>query len=466
MANPPGRGAQVVLDGYAQAVARGAIGPRLVDNMALQRALQDADLAGTLAAAGAPNDAASEDDLARTAALAKLQRLAAQAARGNALTLGAASGVTVTSPASGDGTLSQLVAAAANAGASATPGRFAFHGGTATQFPGQAWLLFPVSDIAPQTGGNVSGYLPSTPTVNAWTWEAEFVTDAPTLEAIVLAFPGLRFRVLVDGQYAGGLLALNAETGAQRIRLVFSGGRKPRRVQIRSTGPTGFQGVFVGPSDTVWAPPATDTVLAAVTGDSFGEGIGTSSPADPDAPYPLQLGHLMGWSDVRQVAVGATGYLANGGVRSTVREQIARWGFIPDVIVCASGYNDQGSGFTPEATAGAALLTWQIMRLTAPRARIFVVGPWIGNRTAASMLPTETALSVAFARWNDGASHFIPVAGDASPWTTGTGRQGATTGNGNADIYMSTDGLHLNDAGHAYHAARMTNGLRAAIGIA
>ncbi len=240
--------------------------------------------------------------------------------------------------------------------------------------------------------------------------------------------------------------------------------RKPRLIQFRGRGATGFRGVFIGPMDSLWAPSTLEDVMVAVVGDSFSEGIGLASPFDPDASYPHVLGHLLGWADVRQVAVGATGYLANGSGQSLkIRDQIANWGITPDVIVCAAGYNDQGSGFTAGATADEAALAWAAMRAAAPRAKIFVVGPWIGRRTAAVMQPYETALQSAFTTWADRNAHFIPLSNTSPVYTTGTGYVGATTGAGNSDIYVSSDGLHLNDAGYAYHAHRLAADIRKAI---
>jgi phospholipase/lecithinase/hemolysin len=46
-----------------------------------------------------------------------------------------------------------------------------------------------------------------------------------------------------------------------------------------------------------------------------------------------------------------------------------------------------------------------------------------------------------------------------SPWITGTGRVGATTGTGNADTYIGSDATHPTDAGHAYLARRVVAAL-------
>jgi lysophospholipase L1-like esterase len=45
------------------------------------------------------------------------------------------------------------------------------------------------------------------------------------------------------------------------------------------------------------------------------------------------------------------------------------------------------------------------------------------------------------------------------PMFTGTGFAGATTGSGNCDVYIISDGIHPNDAGHAYMASWLADAI-------
>lgn len=66
----------------------------------------------------------------------------------------------------------------------------------------------------------------------------------------------------------------------------------------------------------------------------------------------------------------------------------------------------------------------------------------------------DTALAaLAAAR---GLRYISPI---AEGWITGNGKVGATTGNGNADIYISSDGTHPSNAGHEYLAWRLAGHL-------
>ena len=48
-----------------------------------------------------------------------------------------------------------------------------------------------------------------------------------------------------------------------------------------------------------------------------------------------------------------------------------------------------------------------------------------------------------------------PLVHDGLGWIAGTGRVGATTGDGNADIYVVADGVHPSVAGAAYLGTRL-----------
>lgn len=408
------------------------------------------------------------DDIATdTSTIMRLRRAARAAIDRNPLMAGTASGVTVTMPGSADAGLTNIVYTGLNSGAvTPLPQRFVFRGGTRTESASGYWSVFPAASAYP-ANGNLVGQVAGEDYWSAWTWEAAFFTDAPLLEISVVPANNKDYRVLVDGQYAtAGQIAPPSYAGGQRIRIDFSSVRKARLIQVKARGEGGIQKVAMDALSNVWAPPLDEQLRVVITGDSITEGQGTSSPSDPDAAFAPQLAHLMGWQDMWQVGVGSTGYVADGsGTRSPIIDQIPYWPADIDAIVCAAGYNDQGSGVSASDTATAALAAWQAMRAAYPLAVIFVVAPWIGRRTAATMAAHEAALLAEFTAWADRDSFFIPVSADATPWTSGTGYVGATTGGGNSDIYVASDGLHFSDAGHAYHAQRIASGIRTALRI-
>lgn len=403
----------------------------------------------------------------------RLKRAAQRAAASNPETADVASGVTMTVSSSADATLTNVYAAGPNAAL------FLTTGGKATAVGGTGnnqYLYFPVASIAPATSGNLAGVLPSTPDYNAWGWSAGFETDSDRVEIRLNTCATCLFRIQVDGHYVtkSGTNGLNY---VAYVVLDFAGSRKPRTITIEGSDTNGLRGVAVQPTSNIWRPDnGADRIVALATGDSYSEGQGATSPGL--FGWPKVLGRLMGWTDVRQVAVGGTGYInpAAGLGRSKISAQIGRWLTVNsdlkandiDVVTVAAGYNDYGSiggvTYTPEDIATQALADWRAIRTLLPRTLIVVLGPYSGTRGPdARTLAIEAALQARFAQWADANALFVPVdgSGGGTPWIFGTGRVGATKGNGNADVAISADGIHPSDAGHMIYARRTATAIRA-----
>ena len=391
--------------------------------------------------------------------LAKLRRLAAQAVTSNPLDSPLAVGVTMTI------TPRQMTSLTKSYLPTTTPDAFAVHGGTPTVFS-QTYWYFPVSDQSPDVHGNV-GPFGTNKGLDAWGWEVEFTTDAPLVMIKVFGYasPQSNFRVITDDHYviqASTTFAVNG--GISYIELDFAGVRRDRHIQFRSMLGNLFGGVLVDPQSTVSAPSQTDVVKVVVTGDSYTDRMGyPNSGTIPDGMWSHVLANDLGWRDVRQVAVGATGYLNDGGTRLPIQGQIPRWiGLQPDVVVFAAGYNDNPVPAAP--LTAAALLAFRTVRAGLPKAMIVVLGPWAGSGgQSATTLAKEAAIAAAFRLFDDGNSFFIPQENIAAPWLTGTGYIGHANGIGNADTYISADGIHPSDAGYAYLGHRAASAIRKAL---
>lgn len=405
------------------------------------------------------------DGISRTSAAnlvtrESIRRLAAEALLSNPVDGPVASGVTMTATASADAALTVNKRPVVSGVVQADADLFRFTGGTLTAYPSQTRSLFPVANVTPSVSGNLSGYLPGTPSLSAWSWQVSFMTDADLVEIDYLSFTSQNFRVIIDGAYVSKTAtAPTADAAVERCRLDFASVRKARRITFCSRSASAFIGVRVGPTANIWKPSLVDALTVAVTGDSYSEGQGLASRFTPDAAWNNVMGRLLGWDDIRQVAVGSTGYLTTS-TRSKIRDQIQNWGFTPDIIVCAAGYNDHTT-FTATAIAAEALLAWQAMRAAAPLAPIFILGPWSGQRNNdATTLAIEAALQSTFNGWGDSNAWFIPQCSIAAPYVFGSGRVGATASNGNSDVYTSSDGVHPSDAGHEHLGRRAANDIR------
>jgi lysophospholipase L1-like esterase len=201
-------------------------------------------------------------------------------------------------------------------------------------------------------------------------------------------------------------------------------------------------------------------------GDSLTTGTGATLENDG---WVRIFKDYIGVSDVWESGVGGTGYLNNATTSFTLRQRMP-YDVLPythDACVFNMGINDLA--FTPAAIALEASACIELYRNTFPVNPLFVAGSTYGTAPIASMKAIELALSnmVAARATTDSNLFFVPVSGVGlatdSPYIFGTGKVGTTTGDGNADLYVTSDGVHFNTLGHAHWGRRFSNGLLEAI---
>jgi lysophospholipase L1-like esterase len=363
----------------------------------------------------------------------------------------------------------------------ANPTRFAITGGAPVANASSNRVYMQVSSVLPATSGNLSGNLLSGANDRqAWQALVGVRTDSAKVSFGVNGYASRPFRVIVDDgsgpKYINRTGAAVAADGSKTyIEVDFAGVYAVRDIWIEVERNTGVYDVsVVATSDVQPAIPRTSCVTL-VTGDSYSESIGATAVAYGWAPT---AGRLLGWSDVRQVAVGSCGYYADSsGTRSKLRDQIPRWLTVNsdlaassvDAVVVACGLNDRtlvpGTYSATQVGAEAAACV-QDVRARFPAAVIVVVGPWGAAFGPGSTIQAiEAAIQSAVTALNEANVLFLPCSTEVSPWTFGTGYIGATNGSGNSDRAIGSDGLHPSDAGHALIAARFASAYRRAIGI-
>lgn len=357
----------------------------------------------------------------------RLKRASARAAASNPEDAPLASGVTLTQSATTNAGLTKVLDL--NNGLAS---RVRMTGGKATP-NGLTALYFPVSSVAPSTSGNMANV---NSLYNGFGWEIEFDTDSPIVETKFIGFtaPGYAFRVIVDGQYVSYTATNHANNNTNNfITLDFAGVRKTRTIKFECAAQVAFRAINVVPNSQVSFPTGSaDKVVGLFTGDSYSEGQGALSFINA---WPKSAGRRLGITDVRQVAVGATGYLSDSnGTRKKIANQISDWFTVnSDIAVAdvgyvfvAAGYNDyspvSGTTYTPSQIATEALADWLAIRALLPNAVIAVLGVHCGCRGPDTRTTDiETALASSFATWADGNSLFVPVATATPPWFVGDG---------------------------------------------
>lgn len=282
------------------------------------------------------------------------------------------------------------------------------------------------------------------------------------------------FSVTIDNQKATPAGGLNP-TANGGISVSFAS-RKDRIIEIAGSNAWGFRGIYTTSILDDVSPAPAQGPLWVFDGDSFTQGGGLETPVDPDAPWFVQAAHLLGIDNYYPTAVTSTGYLSQGnpfpgGSIPTLRQRLqgGGWSLIngtPDVIVAAAGYNDltwiESSSITQLQLTAELQLYIAALRATYPRAIIMICGPWSGARGPdAQTIAAEQGMQTVVNSFNDRLIKFIPVSTALpKPWIYGTGRNNATTGDGNSDWCTGPGVPHPCALGHAHLGARFASSAR------
>lgn len=347
------------------------------------------------------------------------------------------------------------------------PEAFAFYGGNLVQYATDFTRVWVTTRF-----GTGSGNVANDPPLDGVAWRVEAMVDATKVGIGVLNLT-TPFRFIVDGQYVD----LNGTAppgggGAAYFTLDFTavGGRKLRRIAVEGEQGNGFRDFRVGSTESIYAVPNTDRLRMVIGGDSITAATGATRLGDG---WPFVLGDCLGIKDVWASGSGSTGYLATaGGTKYTLRQRITDLtGPSPDIIGIAMGINDAASSVASIQAELALVLA--AIRAVKPATPIFVFGSFLGNVALATIQALESGLKaiVTAAQVSDQNLFFVPITGTGatsdSPWIFGTGRSGAITGDGNADLYTGgtngADAVHPTTAGHVHIGVRAADGMIAAI---
>jgi len=290
----------------------------------------------------------------------------------------------------------------------------------------------------------------------------EFYTDA---QDVVLDFlAGSVFNLQIDGvfQTKEKLTVPNAGGGAGTVLLNFPD-KRTRKITINfNWSGSGFGGVYVLPTDSVWA--TEETLTMGMLGDSFAAGSDSNMPGINWTPA---FAKMLGLS-VQVSAEGGTGILRkktdDTGVNYIERyaDDLGHKDF--DIICVPSTVNDAEPYANGELDAGVDTL-YSLIRQYHPKALILVVGSCGSVNMpsgAAEAIATEAATLARFDSKNDPLVITVPAMTDVNPPVFGSGNVDGATGDGNADNYIQ-GGIHYGIDGHVHHAIFMADKTLSAI---
>jgi hypothetical protein len=294
---------------------------------------------------------------------------------------------------------------------------------------------------------SASGFGPLDPHSSTYNppWVAEYVTDSP-LYAVEITGGGNKIEVLVNGEQVS---PPTIPTGGAWMLFDWNGKRSLRRYTFRGQGGMTIKTIKRNAVDSLFAPKRDNDVKAVWLSDSYGQSIGP----DGIAILPMLTCDLLGWKVAASVE-GGSGYdqpnpaTTVASFKERVPDIIAA---NPDVVILAGGHNIRDSGTEPQSI----LDTIKAIQTGLPGIPILVFGAFYGVVPGESGYLVENA-ALANACTLTGATYL-----STSGWITGTGRVGSPANDGNADVIISSDGIHLESTGIGgnYFAARCADAI-------
>lgn len=298
-----------------------------------------------------------------------------------------------------------------------------------------------------------------------------FNTDAPYF-GIALSQSTV-LTMLVDGEYiaATPLGCTVAGSAKYYISVSFGAVRRSREIQLVFSAGCGFGGIAIGPNDTMFSPKIP---LLRITGegDSYCQLSTTSFYSGILSEMALAIG-----ADYFCAPVGGTGYVHVNGVYPNAQTRISQiinaHGGHSDVVMVALGINDAMDG-----TIDAGVMAYyKALRIGLPNSLFIVIGAFCPVETNGALYLAGRSNPIFAAVRAAGGPYIIldnisgtfesswGTSGSVGglPWQTGTGKVGTTTGSGNGDIYVSSDGTHPNVAGADYLSDRIFTGIQTAL---
>jgi lysophospholipase L1-like esterase len=268
----------------------------------------------------------------------------------------------------------------------------------------------------------------------------EFGFDGTEIALSTFGFAS-QWRWIVDGKTVGNSIYTTTSDGQLYFQKITFPDAKLRQIRIEGGYNFCFGGIVRG-TGNVYSPTRVIGKKYVFIGDSFTEPAGTTEKWNGWAGVSSKLLGLDGW----QSGSGGTGYLQGSTDRPKYIDRINTdaIAYNPDGIVLAGGINDSATYTKPIFEAAIDAICTQI-RASLPNIELVLVAPWRPNETA--NVAIYDAMSIIMkAKCIQYNAIFIETKG----WLTGTGNAGSPNGTGNADLYISSDGIHPNTAGHIY----------------
>lgn len=285
----------------------------------------------------------------------------------------------------------------------------------------------------------------------------EFMADCSAIEFRMYNGGSAKAVLLVVDGYRHSATA--ASLNNSYIKFDF-GGRKSdgtaRRIQFIAQS-SYFKEIRLTATDTLYPVQTRRAPKLCILGDSYATGYAADLESSVHDGYGQQLARLLGCEFWAHGALSNTGFVKTnapyGNYASRAQSIIDA---APDVLIVQGSVNDDAYTAGDIGTAAASLFATLTAAL--PNAVRISTGILSARPTAAQTgdAAKNTAIQTAAA-----ANGFTYI--DTAAWISGTGKVSATTGDGNADIYVYNDAIHPTRAGSAYLASRLAGAIRSSV---
>jgi len=215
-----------------------------------------------------------------------------------------------------------------------------------------------------------------------------------------------------------------------------------REITMVCSQNVGLAKIRVDQGQGVLKPPASRRTVAII-GDSYVNGSGSytsNSGAMQLETFALRAAHLMGAEDVILAGIGGTGWVAglDGATPNPYGTRLdAVLAMNPHVIVFYGSVNDGPSG-----SAAVLSAVRDCLARCSGVPEVYVAGPVLTGWSV-----TNGAIRATVA---EAGRQFV----DIGSVIYGSGKTGSTTGDGNADQLLLSDGIHPTFAGHQLLASK------------
>lgn len=328
-----------------------------------------------------------------------------------------------------------------------------------------------------------------TPQAARWRPYVEFVHTGQQFEIFIRVLAAsTKYRLWVNGRPVTSAMQTITGAAGNRFRILVDFGSIGTRAIRFEMVEFSFAGVFTEAFGSVCAANSEAKRIAFMS-DSTGAGASGVSSAEA---WPWYASMYLGL-DCYNLSIGGSGYIASPSFQSRLQDVIDS---NPDYLFVAGGQNDK-AGNTTEAIMNAFRLFCDSVQAALPSCKIIVGGVHMTTQNNdATGAPLETALKAeclargypfisqrdpqdivaSLPAWANGVAYkfgeqlqqnnlpFVCITEHTSSGSfnaanfrcsalfSGTGRVGATAGNGNLDICMTNDAVHFSAVGHELQA--------------